>query len=337
MPYKTININNLLYNAQYIRSQLQSDTLLCAVVKANAYGHGIHNIVPHIDNYVDYYAVNNIYEAKQLLSLTQHNILILQNLHTYPNISQQIHYTLSNIDLDISSINTPTNFHIALNTGMNRLGIPPKKLNPFMDKLSLNPNIHITGIYSHISDSANFTRTTQQIDTFTQYTHNLNLIRHMTSSTNFSLYPNSHFNMVRIGFALYGYSDTHLLPIMNVYAKIIHMLNVPANSYIGYGSNYTTQNPTKIAILDIGYADGLPRNLSNTGYVLIHNTPCKILGNICMNMTLVDITHTKCTLNDTATILSSNLNANILANLSHTIPYEILTNFNNLPTKTKNT
>ena len=333
MPFKIINKDNLLHNIQYIRSKLHSNTLLCAVVKANAYGHGIENIVPHIDKFVDYYAVNNIIEAHNLLPLTKHNILILQDLHYYPNISPQIHYTLSNLDLDISTITAPTNFHIALNTGMNRLGIPPFQLPNFLTKLSHNCNINITGIYSHISDSSNIQRTNQQIQILSHFTQNLPFLRHLASSTNFSIFPQSEFDMVRIGLALYGYTDTHFSPIMSVHSQIIHILEVPAHSYIGYGSNYITTQPTRIAILDIGYADGLPRNLSNNGYVLIHNTPCPILGNICMNMTLVDISKIHCNLNDIATILSPTLNADILAHQSHTIPYEILTNFSYLHTK----
>lgn len=332
MAYKIINQSHLFHNIQYIRSKLNQNTLLCAVVKANAYGHGIENILPHIDDFVDYYAVNNIIEAQNLLQFTKHNILLLQDLHYYPNISPQIHYTLSNLNYDISTITAPTNFHIALNTGMNRLGILPAQLHIFLNKLSLNPNIKITGIYSHISDSDNSTRTIEQINLFNQHTKNLNLIRHIASSTNFSLYPQSQFDMVRIGLGLYGYSDNNLLPVMSVFAKVIHILKLPANSYLGYGSNFFTTKSTRIAILDIGYADGLPRILSNNGYVLINNTPCSILGNICMNMTIVDISKTKCKLNDTATILTPTLNANILANQANTIPYEILTNFNNIPT-----
>ena len=308
----------------------QCDVL--GVVKANAYGHGFANVIPHIDPFVDYYAVNNIIEARTLLKFTSQNILILQDTRHYPSISPQIHYTLSHTDIQPKYYSTPTNFHIALNTGMNRLGIPPQSFHPLISRLSTCTNIHITGVYSHISDSSNTIRTNQQIQIFNQHTSGFHNLRHIASSSSFSIYPNSQFNMVRVGIGLYGYLDQNTLPVMSVYSQIIHIHDVPANSYIGYGSDYLTTQPTKIAILDIGYADGLPRSLSNAGFVLIHNTPCQILGNICMNMTLVDISHTNAKIGDLATILSTNLPASTLANLAHTIPYQILTNFTTLPT-----
>lgn len=335
MAYKIINKTNLIHNINYIRSQLLPQTLICAVVKANAYGHDITNIVPHIDKLVDYYAVNNLTEANELLQYTQHPILILKDFQNYPYISPQIHYTISNPDFPLSSITTPTNFHITINTGMNRLGINPQYLPKLLDKLSTNPNVHITGVYSHISDSTNITRTFQQLDLFQQYTSTLPYISHIASSTNFNLSPDFQQNMVRIGLGLYGYGLPPVLPVMSVYAKIIHTQNIKKGEYIGYGSECIATHNMQIAILDIGYADGLVRSLSNTGYVLINNTPCPILGNICMNMTIIDITHTHTSINDTATILCPAQNAQILSSHAKTIPYEILTNFSTLPTITQ--
>jgi len=127
------------------------------------------------------------------------------------------------------------------------------------------------------------------------------------------------------------------MPCMSVYAKIIATHNANKGEFLGYGSEHKLKQNKKIAVVDIGYADGLPRNYSKSGKVLINGCSCQIIANICMNMTIVDISNVDCNVGDTVTILGNNgkftITAQDIASACNTIPYEILTNFSKLKNK----
>ena len=338
---KIINKDNLVYNVNYLKSFLPKHTLLCAVVKSNAYGHGIHEIVPTLNNCVDYFAVNNNCEALAVRKLTNLPIMTLGKLEE-KNLQEAI---LADIEFAISSIedlkmlenycnNKTTNIHLSINSGMNRLGIKNKnELKLIIEKIKKIPQIQITGIYSHIGDAHNFTRTYNQYKKFLDMSSTLpaSTIRHLANTETALIHAPLCMDMVRIGIGLYGYGLPQLKPVMQITSNITAIQEVKKGEYIGYGSKHRASKDCIIATIDIGYADGLPRAWSQNGYALSHNKKCPIVANICMNMTIVDVSNIKCQIGDKITVLGTTGNQKIsaaqIAKACKTIPYEILTNF----------
>ena len=339
---KIIDVKALKYNLEYIKSKLTQNTKLCIVLKDNAYGHGIKNILPIVEKYANYYAVANINEAIELRQLTNVPILTLCECPT-----EKLHsITQHNIDITISSIQTlqsiikltcqNINVHIAIDTGMHRLGFNNLKDFKLALKLILkHKNIHLIGIYSHIGDAHNNKRLSLQNAIFNKYyalVKHLPIIAHIANSDTMHSNNTMQYNMVRVGINIYGYGNKNLLPVMAGDAKITHIKIINKNDYIGYGSQHNIKPHTKIAIINIGYGQGYLRSNEKFGYVIINNKLCKIVANVCMDMIMVDASNVKCKVGDYAVILGKqgnhNIDANLLATFNSTIPYEILTNFN---------
>ncbi len=343
---KLINKEALLHNAIIIK-KWNYPSKLCAVVKSNAYGHGIEKVIKATQNIVDYFAVNNIKEALIARQYTKKPILVIGVLD-YSSINKAIE---NDIDLGVfckkdiikiaKNVKNSTKIckiHIKIDSGMHRLGF--EKCCQFCDTLNFlkgNSNIEITGVFTHIG-SGKGKRTQAQLTKFNAFCKNISkkcIIHYANSETAF--YSKQKQNeMARVGLALYGYGNfPNLKPVMSVYSRIINISFVKRGKYIGYGNKHKTHSDKMIAVLGIGYADGLMRVYSKKGYVLINGKKAKIIANICMSMTIVDITKIKgVKLGDYAVVLgkSGNLEitANQIAKKCGTIPYEILTNFNSI-------
>lgn len=344
MAYKIINYENLISNAKIIKSTLSNKAKFCAVIKSNAYGHGLKEIANKIENIVDYFAVIDNSEALELRKFTQNPILVLGKLSQEKLeecIQNNIEFCVcKSHDIDLlNSLNGNKKIHIAINTGMNRLGInSQEEFDLLVEKIGKIQNIEIVGIFSHISDSKNKKRTYNQYNKLKEITQNYksNCIYHLLSSNCTYLYPKIKLDMARIGIGLYGYGKFPTQPVMEVYSKVIEIKDLKKGEFVGYTSKHRVKKDCKIAILDIGYADGLNRLWAKKGFVILNDSYCKIVGEICMNMTMVEVDN-NCKINDTAIILGSKNNKSITANdmakKIKTIPYEILTNFNKLSIK----
>ena len=340
MAFKRLNKENLLYNVNYFKKILPLNTFFCAVVKSNAYGHGVKEVVEEINNYVDYYAVTSIKEGAELRNYTKKNILVLRGFGDDENLFQ-----VSNCDLELAVFtladieklareDREIKVHIALNTGMNRLGFRSnKEIDLALKKLQGSKNIRVVGVFSHISDYLKKRRVKEQVKNFLVLSRKLDkrILKHISNSGTAIKFNEYLFNMARIGIGLYGYASQNLKPVMEVYAKVIDKQIVRKGEYVGYGSKCKVKNNTLVAILDIGYAEGLPRIYGKKGYVIINNNLCKILGNICMSMTIVDVRRVNCKIGDEAIIIGKSENYSItaedIAKDCKTISYEILTNF----------
>lgn len=345
---KIIDIKKLKQNVNVFKKLLGSSKL-CAVVKANAYGHGDDIVVNSIKNMVDFFAVACQTEALRVRQYTNKPILILGEIE-----KSQIEKCLkNNISLSVSNEKTikqilsvarklgiVAKIHFKINTGMNRLGFKDKDL--FLrvyNKYKYEKYLQYEGIFSHIFDADCYEKTRKQKQIFDEILTIINddkIIKHLASTSVTTKYKNMNYDMARIGIGLYNYSFDNkwgLSPIMSLKTKVVNIVNIKKGEYVSYGDGFKAERKTKVAVLKVGYADGYSRKLSNKGYVIINNNYCKIIGNICMDMMMVDVTNVKVKIGDDAILIGQSedkkINAIELANLLQTIDYEILTSIKN--------
>lgn len=339
----TINKEKLLKNIAVIRTYLNSKTKLCAVVKCNAYGHGVKQICKIIDDKIDFYAVSNNKEAVNLARQnTTKSILVLGAVSTYyirPALKRNIilsaenEYEINLINSYAKKLNLIASIHLKVNTGMNRLGFNNiNQIKELLSNIAKYPNIKINGVFSHLGSGNNLKRTKHQQILFDEFLELMpqDSIKHLYNST-FYINTKNCYDLVRVGIGLYGYDFPNVSPCLQIEARIVSIRNVRKGEYIGYGNNNRAKRNMRIATIAMGYGQGLPRLWSKNGYVLINGQKAKFCANICMDMSIIDITNISANVNDYVTILGSNkekeITADIIAKQCKTISYEILTNF----------
>lgn len=347
--FKVINVENLKFNIEYIKNSLNKSTKICAVVKSDAYGHGSEVICDAIYNSVDYFAFGNYKEAIFIKEKYKNMpCMVLCPFNTYyltQAIMNDIIFSIQSFD-ELKQLNQRAKelnkialFHLQINTGMNRFGIKNENLKIFIELSKTLENVQICGVYSHLGagEELGGARTKNQTADFVQAISILphNVIKHLCNTQNTLCTTQPKLDMVRIGLGLYGYGDPMLKPVMSVYARIIAIQNIQKDGYIGYGMEHIAKRDMRVATVSIGYASGLPRIWGKHGYVLINNKKAKIVANICMEATIIDVSHIPAKIGDYVTILSDlrALNADKIAKSCKTIPYEILTNFRNVELK----
>lgn len=339
---KIINKSNLLHNLEIIKKYNKN---ICAMVKADAYGHNYKTIINELKNKVKWFGVANECEALQVKKIDKNNkVLIVGKSADYYNIIKNgISFTIDSTK-EINKIinicqkhNLKANIHIAINTGMNRLGV--KDLNEFKSMLNVikqnSDIINLEGVFTHCFDADcknnHFYEQMQCFYKYVKLVKDKNILIHIGGSFVLKHKIPNFVNMVRVGYFLYGYGKSGLKPVMKVESKIIKILDAKAGEFVGYGKTKLV-NDTKVAVVPIGYADGLPRIISNKKYSLqINQQNAYVLGNICMDMCMLDVTNINCKVGDKVICFD---NANKLAKVVKTSPYEILTNFQKLRGKT---
>lgn len=342
---KLIDLENLRYNLKTIKAKLSRSIKLCAVIKDNAYGHGVNNVLGTIVCYADYLAVATVQEGCAVRKQTDLPILILGEFEK-DNLDQILENNLEVTISDIEELQYLTDklktrsigVHLAIDSGMHRLGFDDKKQFKQALKIILkNTNIILKGIFTHIGDANNSVRTNQQKANFDEYyallPSTMHPLVHVANSDTMHFYNTMHYSMVRVGISLYGYGENkELKPVMSVVAKIVHITTLKSDSFVGYGSEHILKKGTTLATLAIGYGQGFMRTNQKFGSVIINGKLCKIVANVCMDMTIVDISNAKCEVGDYAIIMGAQgihkLDVNLLSTLNNTIPDEILTNFN---------
>lgn len=341
---KVILKENLLNNVNYFKSKI-GKSKLCAVVKADAYGHGINTVVPLIRGKVDYFAVANYTEAERVRILTNKSILILGEVEKQDIIScinQNISISISNCGMlnlvakIAKQINKVAHVHFKINTGMNRLGF--KDLKNFIKAFNKYKDckyLKYEGIFTHFYEQNNMDTIDMQKERFLKFINSVsckNLIKHCASTTISLTRKDCLFDMCRVGIGLYNYAlDKYIKPVMQIKAKIINIINLKKGDNVGYENGFVAKSKMKIAVLSIGYADGYLRCFSNNSKVIIKHQFANIVGNVCMDMCFCDVTNINCKIFDDVIILGQyedlSINAEELAKNGNTISYEILTNF----------
>jgi len=348
--------NALKHNVQFLQTRLPENCRLMAAVKADAYGHGA-TLISHELNRLGVYAfcVASISEAIALRkSGVRGEILILG--YTHPNQFGLIkRYRLTQTVLDhhyallLNQYGKKLHVHIAIDTGMHRLGERCENLHEICAMFQMK-NLIIDGIFSHLAasdctelNSRRFTE--QQIDAFNRLIANLKQegvqipSTHLQASYGVLNYPTLVNNYARVGIALYGILSTKedvdrlslsLKPVLSLKARVASVRTLYQNEYVGYGMAFTAMREMKIAVITIGYADGLPRSLSNgVGSALIHGHKAPIVGRVCMDQTIIDVTHIpNVAAGDIVTIIGSSgsqvISAGDLALQTNTITNELL-------------
>ncbi len=351
--YAKVKLDAIDSNISFVRNKISTQTNIMAVVKADAYGHGAVEIARHILDKVDWFGVSNIDEALELRNNgIDKPILILGA--SMPDefesiIKNNITCTLFDIDraLELSRtairLKKSVDVHIKLDTGMSRIGFCAnyESVNEII-QISKLPRINITGIFSHFAkaDEEDKSYTYKQKELFDWFIKECaeNGIKfqnkHLSNSAGI-IDLDCEYDMVRMGIMLYGLmpSDEMLnkpdiKPALELITHITHIKNVNENTGISYGHTYTTSSAKKIATIPVGYADGYPRCLSNKGYVIISGQKCSIVGRICMDQMMIDVTDVDCIVGDDVILLGStdglSITAEEIGNNAHSFNYEFV-------------
>jgi len=332
-----VSTNAILENLYNVKKSLDKNTKICAIVKANAYGFGASKICVLIKNCVDYYAVARLSE---FLKFKEYEIdkpcLILTPLYKKElvvAIKNDAEITISvNSDIDfINDIaknwNKTVKVHLKIDTGMSRYGFKDFcEIEKALNKIKTSENIKLVGCYSHFLNSANNVVTIRQRELFEKVKVLIekfwgNCLFHLSNSNGIKDKKNI-FNMVRLGFDLYNSNEHKFI------TNITEIKNLQKGDTVSYNGLFKAKKQTKVAVCGVGYADGLSR-LHAKGYVLINGKKAKILGSICMDAIIVDITGIDALVGDEVVIFGKSKESMIsvcdLAKECGTIPYEIYT------------
>lgn len=345
-----INLANLTHNYTYLRSQIKPEVKFLAVVKALAYGSDANRIALHLENLgVDYFGVAYAEEGIALRKCGVTTPILV--LHAQPeNYAQLIKH---NLEPNLYSLRTLTLFnetclklavknypvHIKYNSGINRLGFLNKDIS-VITSIVKKGTLRVASIFSHLAaseDPAEKEFTLLQLKKFQEFQNellpflNTNPLIHHSNTSGVLNYPETHFSMVRSGIGLYGFgNDTkfnkNLKPIARLTAKISQIHYLEKGESLGYNREFKANENTTTATITIGHADGIDRIYGNgKGYVIINNKKAPILGIVCMDMLMVNVTDIDCKEGDTVIIFDEKYTANDLAEAVGTISYELIT------------
>lgn len=326
--YKILNINNLKKNITKYASKK-----ICAMVKANAYGHGLKEVVLAIKDYVDYFGVVSEKEGVEVRKLTDKPILICSKT---TNLRLCKKYNLEVMIEDEEDIRKcikfglENNMHLKINCGMNRFGSASSLNLKIVNEVLKENNLELKSIYTH------FPRSDLKRDTKKCYKRFQKLRREISQNPPICLGGsgainyNFDYDILRLGIGMYGYGQKDLLPVMEVTSSVRKIFYAKKGEYIGYGKFYKARKNSPYAVVAVGYGDGLRRNLSGKFYVMINGKKYKSVGRICMDAFFVKIDKTV-KVGDEVKVMQ---NAEYLAKKSGTISYEILTGFSNFRGKT---
>ena len=349
-----VNLNAMVNNLNYYRSLMHPNTKLVCMIKADGYGAGAVEIAKTLqDHRADYLAVAVADEGATLRrnGITS-NIMVMnpemtafKTIFDYDLEPEVYSFRLLEALIKAAEKEGITGFpvHIKLDTGMHRLGFDPDKDMPHLIERLHNQNALIPkSVFSHFAgaDADEFDAFSQsQFERFDagskmlQAAFEHHILRHIDNSAGIEHFPQRQLDMCRLGLGLYGINPRNNAIINNVSTlrtTILQMREVKAGDTVGYSRRGTIEHNSVIAAIPIGYADGLNRKLGNrNGYCLVNNQPAQYVGNICMDVAMIDVTGIDCHEGDSVEIFGDNLPVTELSNVLQTIPYEVLTGISN--------
>ena len=348
-----INLNALVDNLNYYRNKLKPDTKIVCMVKASANGAGSYEIAKTLeDQRVNYLAVAVADEGSELRKAGITSSIIIMNpeqtafktLFDYKLEPEVYSFHLLEELIKAAEREGITNFpiHIKIDTGMHRLGFAPAEIPRLVERLHKQTSVIPRSVFSHLVGSD-----TERLDTFTrrqievfeaaaaqlQEGFSFKIIRHICNTAGIQRYPGAQFEMVRLGIGLYGvdpFTNEMLHNISTLRSTILQIHDVPKEETVGYGRKGILERDSRIAAVPIGYADGLNRHLGNgRGYCLVNGKKAPYVGNICMDVCMIDVTDIDCREGDKVIIFGDDLPVTVLSDLLDTIPYEVLTSVSN--------
>jgi alanine racemase len=344
-----IDLAALAHNYHYLRSKISSETMLLGVVKANGYGSEAISVAKKLDALgVDYLGVAYTHEGVFLREQGIKTPILV--LHPQPEeFKHIIEHCLepslySNRTLQMFMEATEKEYqypiHLNINTGLNRLGFPVHGLEAICQNLLNSSRVKVKGIMSHLAatdDLSEKAYTDSQIEKFKEAVTSIEEkigkvpLKHLLNSSGILNFPEAAFNMVRSGIALYGYGnhskiDSLLKPVATLTTKISQIHSIEKGSWVGYNKGFVAAKKMRIATLTIGHADGISRVYGQgKGVVFVKGKPCPIIGNVCMDMLMIDLENHEAKEGDSAVIFGKGASAETFAHGAKTISYELLT------------
>lgn len=315
--YADIDLDAIYENVKNAKALLKKDTKMMAIVKADGYGHGAVEVARQIDELVDAYGVAILEEGIELRKAGFTKPILILGYTPKPLYPAMIRYDIATavftmeMAKEISdtavAMHKNANIHIKLDTGMSRIGFAiTKESKEIIEQIAKLPGIEIKGCFSHFArmDEKDKTKANEQFAKFTKMVNALEKdgvdlgIRHISNSAGIMEAPEVQMDMVRNGICLYGLYPSEevqkerlpLKPAMELKAYVSYVKTLEPGVEIGYGGTYTTTKKTRVATIPVGYADGYSRCLSGKGSVLIHGKKVPILGRVCMDQFMVDVT-----------------------------------------------
>ncbi|HEY2379766.1 MAG TPA: alanine racemase [Terriglobia bacterium] len=367
LSWVEIDASRLRSNIDAFRSATPTGTSIMAVVKANAYGHGLGVTAPIAAERADWLGVNSIDEA---LTITEAGIrkpvailghTPLDQLEAVArNGYRQVLYRLDvakALSDSAQKLGTMARVHLKIETGTNRQGVGLNDLPGFIAEVAKLPGIEIEGVYTHFANIEDTLDPSFAESQTRKFRDALTILEsagvrpqqiHASATAGTLLYPDMAFTMVRVGIGIYGIWPSRetqlaarergkrlaLLPVLTWKTRVAQVKQVETGEYVGYGLTFRASRPMKLVVLPIGYYDGYDRKLSNSGRALIHGQPAPIIGRVAMNMTMLDVTDIGAQLDDEVVLLgrqgNSEIRAEELAEKIGSIPYEVVTRINPL-------
>lgn len=324
----TLNESSVVNNVSFLQKRMGKKVRISAVVKANAYGHGIEQIVPLFEKAgIDHFSVFDYYEAMRVRkSLSGDATIMIMGWIDGKNIIDAVRngfeffvFTIERLEMALSAslkLGVPARVHLEAETGMNRSGLLFEEMKKGVAMLKQNPdNLTFAGFCTHLAGAESISNHLRIVHQLTRYKRILKMIaenglepeyRHVANSAASFVYPKSRMNLVRIGIMMYGFwpsTETFIYYIGNKAnrtdplnrvlgweSRIMSIKEIRTGEYIGYGVSFLAQHDMRTALVPVGYASGYSRSLSNKGRVLIKGQRCDVIGMVNMNMIIADIT-----------------------------------------------
>lgn len=349
--YLEINLSAVRNNLIVYKGLLSPQTRLLVMVKAQSYGSGAEKLARFLELQGIHYL--GVAYADEGIELREQGIklpILVMNAEEESfeeciqyNLEPAI-YSLHQLDLFVKELimqnRSDYPIHLKIETGMKRLGFELSELPEVISLLQAQPEVRVASVYSHLADSDNrrdkrFTQIQltrfEQACAYLEKQLNQPFSKHILNSEGVANYPDSAYDMVRLGIGLFGISGNplikkELLPVLGWYSAVSQVKTVKKGESAGYSRSFLAEKDTRIAIVPVGYADGFRRELSNgKGSVFIQGKPCQVIGRVCMDMILVDIGKLEVKEGETVEILGPNQSLENLADCMGTIPYEVMT------------
>jgi alanine racemase len=348
-----IDLEAITHNLAVLRG-LAAPAKVLAVVKADAYGHGVVPVAARLEeDGVDGFGVALAEEGLELREAgIRAPIVVLNGVYgsAHADVLEAglvpVVYDLGQIEaFDRAAPDRPYRVHVKIDTGMSRLGVPLRGLDTFLDGLARFPRCIVAGLMTHLSSAdMDADETSAQIERFESALakvrargHRPDLV-HAANTAATLAHPRSRYDMVRPGGALFGISfdlpqGRELRPALRLRTEIIALRDLEEGDTVGYDRTFRCARPTRVATVPMGYGDGLLRELSNRGSMLVHATRCPILGRVSMDLTMIDVTEVPATISDEVVILGeqrhgerrARIGADEIAKLAGTIAYDVMT------------
>jgi alanine racemase len=350
---------SLRHNVKVLKGCCAPKVKFCAVVKSNAYGHGISEVVNILkDAGVDFFAVANMYEAFHIADLVdKQKILILEPVYVSEAKDLLLRAAQLGIHCTIDSIKSAKyieatlagswlklNVHIYIDSGMSRGGVAPANAAKLAKFINDCKNITLAGIYTHFAtaDEKDLSFALDRLEVFMNTIETMehliskNVLLHAANSSATMRIPQAHFDMVRCGIAVYGYSTlprplpVELKPALKLCAPIVHITTIEKGRTVSYGRTFTAEHETKIAVVPIGYSDGFRRLYSNRTELMLNGKKAPVIGRVTMNQIILDITNIPdAQTGQMVTVIDNEIDSPCgvytLAGKLETICYEVLT------------